>query len=58
MVGSENAGMSSEKSGENPDRRIPKVSSAIFVNGGLIGSKVSPPRSGGVADVQVVYIRL
>ena len=38
MYGSENAGMSSDKSSENLDRRIPKVSVAMFVNDGLIGS--------------------
>ena len=44
---SENAGMSSQKSGENPDRRKPKVSEATFVVFGLVGPKVRP---NGVAD--------
>jgi hypothetical protein len=39
-VSSENAGMSSKQSGENPDRRMSKVSEAMFVNFGLVGPKV------------------
>ena len=35
---SENADMSSEKPGENPGRRKPKVSWARFVLSGLVGS--------------------
>lgn len=35
---SEHAGMSSVKSGENPDRRKPKVSYAMLVIVGLVGS--------------------
>jgi len=31
----ENVGMSNRKSGENPDRRKPKVSSAMSITGGL-----------------------
>jgi hypothetical protein len=36
--GSENAGMSSEKTGENPVRRKPKVSWARLVRSGLVGT--------------------
>jgi hypothetical protein len=36
--GSENAGMSSEKAGENPARRKPKVSWARLVRSGLVGT--------------------
>ena len=35
--GSENAGMSSEKPGENPGHRNPKVSRGRFVRPGLVG---------------------
>ena len=38
MHGSENAGMSSVYPGENPGRRIPKVSVARFVHDGLVGT--------------------
>ena len=34
--------MSNRKSGENPDRRKPKVSLAMFVNQGLGGPKSCP----------------
>jgi hypothetical protein len=34
--GSENVGLSSENSGENPLHRNPKDSSARFVHGGLV----------------------
>ena len=34
MVGSENAGVSNEKTGENPVRRKPKVSRGRFVRPG------------------------
>ena len=44
---SENAGMSSTKSGENPDRRKPKVSEAMFISFGLVGPKARP---NGVVD--------
>ena len=44
---SENAGISSQKSGGNPDHRKPKVSEATFVVFGLVGPKVRP---NGVAD--------
>ncbi len=45
--------MSSVKVGENPTRRKSKVSSAMFVNGGLVGPK---PRSKGIGDGQPVNI--
>ena len=51
--GSENAGMSSEKRGENPLRRKPKVSWARLVRSGLVGPK---PRPKGVVDGQQVDI--
>jgi hypothetical protein len=38
VYGSENAGMSSEKTGENPVRRKPKVSWARLVRSGLVGT--------------------
>ena len=37
-TGNEDAGMSSDKMGENPVHRKPKVSTAMFVNCGLVGS--------------------
>ena len=36
-IRSENAGMSSEKTGENPVRRKPKVSWARYILPGLVG---------------------
>ena len=36
--GSEDAGMSSDKGGENPPRRKPKVSWARLVHPGLVGT--------------------
>ena len=38
VYGSENAGVSNEKTGENPVRRKPKVSRGRFVRPGLVGS--------------------
>ena len=38
MDRSEHAGMSSDNSGENPGRRKPKVSYAMLVIVGLVGS--------------------
>ena len=38
LDGSENAGVSNEKTGENPVRRKPKVSRGRFVRPGLVGS--------------------
>ena len=40
--GGENVGMSNRKSGENPDRRKPKVSSAMSIIGGLGATKHNP----------------
>ena len=37
-LGSEDADMSSDKQGENPGRRKPKVSWATFVGPGLVGT--------------------
>ena len=48
-LGSENAGISSKKAGENPARRKSKVSWATRIDPGLVGPKVSPSQ-GGVAD--------
>ena len=51
--GSENVGMSNRKSGENPDHRKPKVSSAMTINRGLGGPKGKPK---GAPDGQPVNI--
>ena len=40
--GRENAGMSNRKSGESPDRRKSKVSSAMSISRGLGGPKDNP----------------
>lgn len=53
VCGSENAGMSSDKKGENPFRRKSKVSWARLVLPGLVGPK---PRPKGVGDGQRVNI--
>ncbi len=45
--------MSNHKAGENPARRIPKVSHATSIGVGLVGPKVRP---NGVADGQQVNI--
>ena len=45
--------MSSDKTDENSVRRKPKVSYAMFVNVGLVGSKLSPK---GVGDGKLVNI--
>ena len=50
---SENAGMSSDKRGENPLRRKGKVSWARLVLPGLVGPK---PRPNGVGDGKQVNI--
>ena len=50
---SENVGMSNYEAGENPARRIPKVSHATAIGVGLVGPKVRPK---GVADGQQVNI--
>ena len=44
---SENVGMSSKKTGENPVHRKPKVSWATTINPGLVGPKARPK---GVVD--------
>ena|GEM_PF-6189017 len=44
---SENAGMSSDNLGENPNRRKSKVSEATFFDFGLVGPKTSPDFIGG-----------
>ena len=45
--------MSNHKAGENPARRIPKVSHEMSISVGLVGPKVRPK---GVADGQQVNI--
>ena len=50
---SETVGMSNHMAGENPARRIPKVSHAMSINVGLVGPKARPK---GVADGQQVNI--
>ena len=47
MNRSENVGMSSKNSGENPEHRKPKVSWAMIVIPGLVGPKARPK---GVVD--------
>ena len=49
MLGSENAGMSSDNPGENPGGRKSKVSHAMFVSVGSVGPKESPRQwAGGI----------
>ena len=50
---SETVGMSNHKAGENPARRIPKVSHATSIGVGLVGPKVRPK---GVTDGQQANI--
>ena len=50
---SENVGISSKKSGENPFHRKPKVSRATRIVPGLVGPKARPK---GVVDGQQVNI--
>ncbi len=50
---SETVGMSNHKAGENPARRIPKVSHATSIGVGLVGPKV---RLRSVADGQQANI--
>ena len=50
---SENVGISSKKTGENPVHRKPKVSRATRIVPGLVGPKARPK---GVADGQQVNI--
>ena len=45
--------MSNHKAGENPARRIPKVSHAMSISVGLVGPKMRPK---GVVDGQQVNI--
>ena len=47
VLGSENAGMSSKKAGENPARRKSKVSRATRIAPGLVDPKARPK---GVVD--------
>ena len=47
VFGSENVGISSKKTGENPVHRKPKVSWATTINPGLVDPKARPK---GVAD--------
>jgi hypothetical protein len=62
-TGRENAGMSNRKSGESPDRRKPKVSSAMTIIGGLGVPKRNRAYGHGIAMVSRliflprVYIR-
>ena len=49
----ENAGMSSDKAGEKPAHRKPKVSYATYIGVGLVGPK---PRARAVGDGQLVSI--
>lgn len=42
VLGRENVGMSNRKFGEKPDRRKPKVSSAMVIIGGLGAPKDNP----------------
>ena len=53
LVSSADAGISSEKMGENPIHRKPKVSAARFVRRGLVGPK---PRTIVVGDGHTVLI--
>ena len=53
MYGSENAGISSHKRGENPLHRKSKVSWATVIVPGLVGPKLRPI---GVGDGQRVNI--
>ena len=52
-LGSENAGMSNNKAGENPAHRKSKVSWATVIVPGLVGPK---PRRASVGDGQQVNI--
>ena len=47
VLGSENVGMSSKKTGENPVHRKPKVSWATTIDPGLVDPKARPK---GVVD--------
>ena len=52
-LGRENVGTSNHKFGESPDRRKPKGSSAMTINGGLVGPK---PMANAAGDGQQVNI--
>ena len=52
----ENVGMSNHKSGERPDRRKPKVSSAMAIIGGLGVPKRNPALGQGIAmDSRLIF---
>ena len=51
--GRENVGTSNRKSGENPDRRKPKVSSATTIDGGLVGPKPMVKTAGDGQQVNI-----
>ena len=52
----ENVGMSNRKSGERPDRRKPKVSSAMAIIGGLGAPKRNPALGQGIAmDSRLIF---
>ena len=51
--GRENVGTSNRKKGESPFRRKPKGSSAMTINGGLVGPK---PMANAAGDGQQVNI--
>jgi len=52
----ENVGMSNHKSGERPDRRKPKVSSAMVIIGGLGAPKRNPAFEQGIAmDSRLIF---
>ena len=56
VFGSENVGMSNRKSGESPDRRKPKVSSAMAIIGGLGVPKVNSRLGGGIPmDSRLIF---
>ena len=52
-LGRENVGISNHNAGERPAHRKPKVSLAMFISQGLVGSKGKPR---GDPDVQPVNI--
>ena len=55
-LGRENVGMSNHKSGERPDRRKPKVSSAMAIIGGLGAPKRNPAFEQGIAmDSRLIF---
>ena len=55
-LGSENVGMSNRKSGERPDRRKPKVSSAMVIIGGLgVPKRNRALGRGNVMDSRLIF---